>query len=467
MKIRLLFLVLILQLCKLAFSQKAIFHIQYSEKLAVYMFLKNLSPKYGDNPFKTEFQKSKYHDKKYLDLLVQFDNIKTDYSYSFSAFPYGVKLPMVTETALQKNLIAATSLQDFKLRAMGLITNEDLTQLTDILAAFTPIYVELIYKPNQSKFEVQLKALSDFANAQNMALFFEKGLQFYQSVWDTSVPFEMVFYPLPTEDGFTAGAFYNYLISAFPIDFDNQADYTVLLGVMMHESFHILFDEQAMQVKHNIATYFRQNPSACSQYAYLLLNEVLATAIGNGFVYEQINGKQEAEDWYFFPYINLMAKKIYPTVQAYLKENKAIDKAFIDTYIQLYEQNFRQWINEPAHVFTYRYILSANRNDFDTISQLFPFCSAMETEDKIDANNLAKMKNTPITKIVIVSKDHSNQLALIKNIFPALKKWKYDAKKEFTHQVFLEDKTQLFIINQYGSETKTFLHSLNFKINTE
>jgi hypothetical protein len=370
---------------------------------------------------------------------------------------------MITETALQKHLIAATSLQDFKIRAMGLITNEDLTQLTDILAVFTPIYNELIYRPNQIKFEANLKALSDFVHTQSTALFFEQGLQFYQSVWDITIPFELVFYPLPTEEGFTAGAFYNYLVSAFPTDYDDQEDYTVLLGVMMHESFHILFDEQPLQVKQNIEFYFRQNPSACSQYAYLLLNEVLATATGNGFVYEQISGKQEVADWYFFPYINQMAKKIYPTVQTYLKENKAIDKAFIDAYIRVYEQHFSQWLHEPAHVFTYRYILSANQKDFDTISQFFPYCSNMEAEENIEAGSLEKMKNTPITKIIIVSKDHEKQLTLIKNVFPELKTWKYDAKKEFTYTIFLNDKTHLNIFNQLQTPTEKWLEGLQPK----
>lgn len=463
MKLHFLFLWLLLQFGNAAFSQKAAFNVQYSEKLAVYHFVKNLTGKYGETPLKKEFEKSKYHEKKYLDLLIKFDNLKKDYLYSFSGFPYGVKLSMMTETALQKHLIAATSLQDFKIRAMGLIPNEDLIQFTNILADFTPIYNELIYNPNRTKFEANLKAFSDFVHGQNTSLFFEQNVQFYQSVWDKSIPFELVFYPLPTEDGFMAGAFYNYLISAFPTGYDNEEDYTVLLGIMMHESFHILFDEQPLQVKQNIEAYFRQNPSICSQYAYLLLNEVLATATGNGYIYEQIRRKNYADDWYFFPYINHMAKKIYPTVQRYLKDNKAIDKAFVDAYIQVYDQNFKQWLNETAHTFTYRYILSENPKDVDAISRFFPYCNLMEAEYKIEANSLEKIKNTPITKIIIVSKDHEKQLALIQNAFPELKTWKYDAKKEFTHTVFLNDKTHLYIFNQRQTTTEKWLAGLQPK----
>lgn len=460
MKLYLFSFFLFLQFSSLVFAQKVSFNVQYSEKFAVYIFVKNLSGKFGNNSFKKEFQKSKFHEKKYLDLLAQFEYLKIDYLYSFSDFPYGVKLPMITETALQKHLISAISLQDFKIKAMGLITNEDLTLLTDILVSFTPVYNELIYKPNQIKFEANLKAFSNFLNSQKTNLFFERGLQFYQSVWDKSIPFELVFYPLPSDDGFTAGAFNNYLISAFPINYDNQNDYTVLLGIMMHEGFHILYDEQPLQVKKNIQFYFNENPSTFSQYAYLLFNEVLATAIGNGFIYEEIKGKHYTEEWYFFPYINQMAKKIYPIVQKYLKENRAIDKAFIDAYVQVYEHNFKHWLNDPIHTFTYRYVLSNNQQDFDIVSRFFPYCSAMETEDIINDSNIKKMKNTPITKIIIVSKDHYSQLSLIKNAFPELNKWNFNAEQEFSHSLFLKDKTKLYIFNQHQTTTEKWLEKL-------
>ena len=60
---------------------------------------------------------------------------------------------------------------------------------------------------------------------------------------------------------------------------------------MMHETYHIVYDEQSLEVKTEIDTYFKENKSKCSGYAYQLMNEVLATVLGNGYVYEKLNGK--------------------------------------------------------------------------------------------------------------------------------------------------------------------------------
>lgn len=343
-----------------------------------------------------------------------------------------------------------------------MIPNTTLNQFSKILSAFTPIYKELIFNPNKTQFDNQLKNISNYIIDKNITSYFETGLTFYNATWDASIPFEMAFYPLPNSQGFTAEAFFNNTVSAIQTDLK---DYNVLLSVMLHEIFHILYDEQSLAVKTAIANDFKQNPSKCSNYAYLLLNEVLATALGNGYVYEKLNGKRDTEEWYHWKYINLMAQLIYPMVTEYVLQKKPIDKFFIDNYIRQYEQNFPNWINELNHIMTYRYILSDNKNDFDVFRQLFPYCSIAETEDQITEALFEKMKLTPITKMVIISKKHKIRLESLKKQFPELKKWRYDANKEFIYQTFLSDKTQLFIINQLKTPTEMLLKNLGFTNN--
>ncbi|SHG64050.1 hypothetical protein SAMN05444388_103455 [Flavobacterium johnsoniae] len=59
------FLLLFLSVSIFSSAQKAVFKIKYSEQLAVFVFLQNLSENYPDNVFKTEFQKSKYNTDQY------------------------------------------------------------------------------------------------------------------------------------------------------------------------------------------------------------------------------------------------------------------------------------------------------------------------------------------------------------------------------------------------------------------
>ncbi|AZA80231.1 hypothetical protein EG347_11050 [Chryseobacterium sp. G0186] len=446
------FFVFLLLLSFGASGQKVNFNIKYSEQLAVFVFIQNLSDNYPENVFKTEFSQSKYNTKKYKDLVSQFDQLPIDYSYSFDEYPYGSKIPMQSRDILKKNLIETKNLNDFKLRSIGIIPNATLQSLTEIISAFTPVYNELIYIPNKGQFEPQLKDLSQYSREKNLEDYFQTGLSFYHSSWDASIPFEIALYPLPNSTGFTAQAFYNNFISAVQT---NLKDYKSLFSVMLHETYHILYDEQSLEVKKEMDQNFKKNPSKYSNYAYQLLNEALATALGNGYVYEKLNGKADPNDWYNSQYIDLMAKQIYPTVKEYIALKKPIDQNFVDTYIRLYETHFPNWIDELDHIMTYRYILSENRKDFNMIRQMYPSRSSEESETEISLLSLEKMKKTPLTKIIIVSQNNNEKLSLIKSQFKELKQWNFNPDKEFGYKILLEDKSQLLIINQQKSSLQT------------
>ncbi len=432
MKIRLLFL-LVIGFCIQTNAQVPVIITKYSEPLSVYNFTKNLLPSQGENAFKKIFTQSNYNTKKHQDLIAALDTLRIEYSYQFTEYPYGSKVPGMTTGLLKKNLIAANNLESFKLSSVGLIPNKNLIQFTKILEAFTEVYNNLIYLPNKVQFEQQLAIIQGFVKDKNLASYFMSGAKFYGTEWDNSIPLEIVLHPLPNSQGFTAEAFYNVGVSAIQTDLKN---YNVLLSVMMHEIFHIQFDEQPLETKLKIENWFFQNTSTSSKYAYLLLNEALATAVGNGFVFEQLNGSLDKGEWYNWPYINQLAKEIYPLVQSYIKEGKAIDQSFVDNYIRTYEQNHPNWIKELNHTMTYRNMLSEHQSDFQVVSKLYPYCSIFEAEDQISEGTIEKIKATPLTKIILISKDHPTKLALIKKQFPELKDWKYDSKKNSLFQNF-------------------------------
>ncbi|KQT35604.1 hypothetical protein ASG22_00845 [Chryseobacterium sp. Leaf405] len=448
---------ILLFLTPFLWGQKIDFNIKYSEPLAVFIFIQNLSENYPENVFKTEFERSKYNTEEYKNLISKFEKLAIDYSYQFEEFPYASKTPMQSRDILKKNLMETKNLNDFKLRSIGIVPNNVLNYLTTYITAFTPVYNELIYQPNKQKFEKQLAEITDYANNHQLENYFETGLLFYNSSWDPSIPFEIAFYPFPNSEYFTAQAFYNNFISAIQT---NLKDYKDLFSVMLHETYHIIYNEEPLEVKVQIDETFKKNPSKYSNYAYLLMNEVLATALGNGYVYETLNRKPDANDWYFHKYIDLMAKKIYPLVKEYIIEKKSIDKNFVDQYIHLYEINFPSWINEPENIMSYRYVISENKNDFTAIRRKFRYRSMEENETEISPNSIEKMKKTPLTKIIIVSKNNPQKLSLIKSEFTELKKWKYVSDKEFVHKILLEDKSQLIIINQKKSSLNKFLSTL-------
>lgn len=442
------------------FGQKPTFEIQYSEQLAVFIFIQNLSENYPENVFKTEFNKSKYNTEKFKNIILKFDSLSMDYSYEFEEFPNGSKIPMQTIDILKKNLIETENLKDFKIRSTGIVTNKTLNELTDIITVFEPVYNELIYSPNKEKFEKQLTAITAYSNENKIDDYFETGLVFYNSSWDNSIPFKIAFYPLPNSQGFTAQAFNNNFISAIQT---NLKDYKDLFSVMLHEIFHILYNEQSLEVKIEIDKNFAENKSKSSNYAYQLLNEVLATSLGNGYVFEKLDGKIDTGDWYNVKYINLMAKQIYPLVTEYISKRKPIDKNFIDYYIKQYEENFPNWINELDNIMTYRYVLSENEKDFDIIDQKYRYRSSANYESEITQSTIDKMKKSKLTKLIIISKNNKEKLILIKRGFKELNNSKLNAEKEFNYKILLEDKSQLIIINQKKSTTEILLNKLEIE----
>ena len=378
-----------LLLTTLAFGQKAVFKIKYSEQLAVFVFLQNLAENSPENVFKTEFQKSKYYTEKYKSTASKFDLLNIYYSFPFDDYPYGLKKSMQTEDIVKKNLIETDNLKDFKIRSIGFIPNKQLNDLAASILEFTPIYNELIYNPNKEKFEKQLVEITKYAKEHDMEKYFQTGLTFYNSSWDTSIPFEIAFYPLPNSKGFTAQAFCNNFISAVQTDLDSYKD---LFSVMLHETYHIIYDEQSLEVKKDIDSYFKQNKSKCSNYAYQLMNEVLATALGNGYVYEQLDGKIDDGDWYNRKYISLMAKQIYPMITEYINQKKPIDKSFIDNYINLYEKNYPNWINDLDNIMAYRYVISENEEDVSAIRRMFRYRSRTEYDSELTEVSIDKMQ---------------------------------------------------------------------------
>ena len=441
----------------LLFGQKAAFNIKYSEPLAVFVFMQNLSENYPENVFKTEFQKSNYNTEKYQAILSKFDKLAIDYSYPFEEFPYGSKKSMQTEDILKKHLIETGNLKDFKLRSIGIVPNKTLNDLAESISVFTPIYNELIYNPNKEKFEKQLQDIANYATEHQIENYFEVGLLFYNSSWDQSIPFEIAFYPLPNSKGFTANAFCNNFVSAIQTDLKSYKD---LFSVMLHETYHILYDEQSLEVKTEIDNYFKENASKCSNYAYQLLNEALATVLGNGYVYEKLDGKMDTAAWYNKKYINLMAKQIYPLVNEYITQKKPMDQNFIDAYIKLYENHFPNWINELDNIMTYRYVISENENDFNSITKMFRYRSRTEYETDITESSIEKMQKKPLTKVIIVSKGNRDKLKLIKKKFTELKNWKFNAGVEFSYKILLDDKSQLIILNQKESTVETLFKSI-------
>lgn len=419
-------------------------NIKYSKLAATYNFIQKLSDYYPDNEYKEVFKNSAFNTPQYLSLISQLDTLSLQESMPFQGYPYGQKQAFQTISLIEKNLINSNTVEDFVSRTFGVLPNDQIFALAQIISEFEPIYQKLIYLPNKESFDKKVEEIATYVETVNLSQYFNSGLIFYGTEWDSSVPIDIAIIPTIEKSGFTATAFMNNAVSEVPISFEQN---DILFCVLMHEIYHLLYDGQSLKLKQEIEKWFIDNQSPNSQYAYLLLDEALATALGNGYVFEGFNKETDKEDWYNIKYINLMAQKIYPLVKSYIKNKKTIDQYFIEQYIKIYDDNFSEWPNELDHILTYRFILSENRDDFKLFRKQYRYASKSVFQTEINESNLENLKQIPLTKVIIVSGSHSKKLNLIKNTFPELKRWSYNAKNEFIYKKLLNDKTYIIIVN--------------------
>ena len=443
------------------YSQDVQFQTKFSEPFAVLQFMESLSLKSPDNVYKKLFNHSHFSNKTSTDLIGQFDSLYIGYSYDFTDYPAGQKIGIDVSYLLSRNLILCDSLQDFKLRSMGLIPQARLIKLVNLIKQFTPIYEAVIYKPSKLRFEEELRGVSDLIKSSNINYYFTQALQFYNSSWDVSIPFIFCFYPLPNSRGFTATAVSNVAISAVADSLDN---YKVLLSVMLHEISHILYDERSLSLWNQMEEWFNSNPSKVKRYANSLFNEAMATAVGNGYLAAQLNGKEDTtRRWYGIKYISMMAKTAYPLVKQYIEARRPMDRDFVNQYIQLYEEHYSDWLYDPLYLMRGRLLITDNVADIDTVHRLYQPAPGDETEKEISEPILKKLAANHGTKLLIVNSDNKEKLQLIKNSLNELKTWHYDADKDFIYYKFLEDNTWLIVLNNINGTTREKLTHLIIK----
>ena len=442
-------------------SQKVQFEIKFSEPFAVFQFMNSLSRRSSDNVYKKLIHQSNFDVKAYQDLITQFDSLNIDYSFEFADYPAGQKVGIDVPGLLRKNLILCNSMQDFKLRSMGLLPNEKLLKLIDLIKRFTSVYEAVVYEPYKARFEKQIESISTLIKTTNINSYFSQALIFYNSSWDATIPFVFAFYPLPNSRGFTATAVSNVAISAIADSLDN---YKALLAVMLHEMCHVAYDERSLALWNEMQQWFDANTSKVSRYANSLFNEAMATATANGYLAAQLNGKEDTtRSWYGVKYINLMAKAAYPLVKEYIQAGKHLDREFVDRYIHVFEERFPDWLYDPQYVMRGRTLITDREEDADILTSKFAPAPGNENETEISEAVLKKIKSNHGTKVIIVNSNNEEELKLITNYLPDLQAWQYNAKKDFTYTRFLKDKSWLIILNNISGTTKQKLENLVMK----
>ena len=102
-----------------------------------------------------------------------------------------------------------------------------------------------------------------------------------------------------------------------------------LLGIIVHEFCHVLYNKLPHRGNQDLKTIFSYNRVSH------LINESLATAIGNAWTYKKIRKKEKKGEWYHNTEIDRYSKSLYPHIEKYLDNKTGLDQNFTAMMLQL------------------------------------------------------------------------------------------------------------------------------------
>lgn len=319
----------------------------------------------------------------------------------------------------------ATDIDDFATRTIGFLPPNDHTELISILRSTLPFYMKYIWEPTQTQRTKMETAL--FPYTPQIETLFSKVNIFLGSGWSKTTPFKIMLYPIPLKSGgTTAIPKGNNLICSYLSERDKEAE--DIIGIAIHEMNHILFDAQPLSLQENIDTWFTTSTNPYAPLAYDFFDEGLATAVGNGWAYEQLHGEVDAGEWYNFEYINGFGKKLYPLVKKYMDTQKTIDKAFIDRAIVLFGEAFPKAITDLDILMNNLNMFSQSEDEsfidsyFTGVRERFRMRSAYFSSPIDSEQSSERFRESNRTKLVVIDNDHAKILSVLQQQFKGLPK---------------------------------------------
>lgn len=407
------------------FGQKNFIQIETNKILCLFSFLETSSGQLGTSrSFRKYILESYKQDKKFNELVNSYSNLNFVYSVKRQEFPEKRASYTSTKDLLWITASNSNNIDDFSQRIIGLLPHQKQIKLIELLKKVERYYDDLIWNKEQSNILRIQNQLDEYKN--QISDLYLKISQFYNTSWNTNIPFKIMLYPIPLENGYTTAIPKgNALICSFLSH--NEKDYKARLGIIIHEMCHILYKEQNPDFQHQIDQWFTNSTSPYASLAYSFFNEGLATALGNGWAYKKIHKNLDSKDWYNNKYIDGFAHSLFPLVEQYLNNKKSIDLDFVNKSIELFEQTFPKATIETA-ILMNNLQLFANTGEENEINEIannihnyFNIRSMRFSTPILSIESKETFDKKETTKLFIIDSDNSNTIIGLQEYFPSLK----------------------------------------------
>ncbi len=417
-------LLIILVFCSSLYRAQQIINIKFSKPFAILKFLETAKGSHSiSKTYKHQIDTSYLSkNKEFKKLVRDYTSINLDYVYTKEQFPVKRKHMTSTWDLICIASISSNTNEEFFAKIIGVIPNSDYLLLKQIVTNIEPLYDAFIYTNHATMIAGKVQELSELSPKLNVL--FEKFKSFYGSSWDKTIPFNLTVYPILGNRGQTTATPHANSLEMGILT--QEDDNFTLLSVGMHEMCHVLYDEQSLQMQEMIDDAFSDSTTIYSQFAYHYIDEALATALGNGYVYKKLTSEIDTSEWYNDTYINVYAKAIYPLVETYLDSNKQLDRTFIYKSIDIFKKTFPNAIYEyePNFINTNLYFETENELEYNDLQNYlhnyFKIYSSNSSYPLLNTETLNLVKTSPETQVMFVYKNQAQALLKLQTLFPKL-----------------------------------------------
>jgi hypothetical protein len=239
-----------------------------------------------------------------------------------------------------------------------IVAPTDLPKLESIVGYFQPRFSVWWSHRAQEKAEEFKRDLQNRLQQEPIQALLESFARFYDADFPDGYPVYLnLFFRPPGEDTHSnATMIENHAV----IEFIPGEDVNRHLRVVIHELCHFLYSSSTDSQKQRLISAFANSKGPSSLAGWGLLNEALATALGNGIAGECLSDSatynrelQTERSFYNDATIDAAAKALIPFLQTQISDRKTLyDSNFVGAYLTSLESEIPALLMMPARLFT-------------------------------------------------------------------------------------------------------------------
>lgn len=282
------------------------------------------------NVFKKPEMKEKFeHFKSFLQKGYNFDDEIANRPEGFWA-----------DDALTALAANSATLAIFEKQLSMLVPYRGILSYYEVKKEAYPLFSKTVWSPTKNFQDGEERNLKKILKKTNFLALLENARTFYRSNYPEILPFKVALIPIPDEGIEDKHTSATSLRDVQIVPYLTSLGATGSLDVVFHEFCHALYEGQSLKLKNEINDFYLKNSDSHALFVYRYLNEALATAWGNGWYKEVLDGKLSAKSWYTVKYIDQLARAYLPLIKDYSSRGKPMDLAFMRDTIQIAKKIF-------------------------------------------------------------------------------------------------------------------------------